>query len=208
MNSDIMRLPMACATVEHVLVLVLMTICTSKVMMFCGGSRQIFPGTLMAAYAQRRGNICSIGNFYRHMGPVTAQAIVIYHLLCMGFMTFHALCRLAVGHVTLFTVQSSMFTRVGFHFLTLIRVAGETRSLHLSHFCKIHLQRIVGIVARCAIIKCIMGTLLRFMAYSTCRDDTFLRRGMLLVTLDAPDLLVGRSPFIYFLYWALMTTRA
>jgi hypothetical protein len=31
-----------------------------------------------------------------------------------------------------------MFTRVGFHFLALIRVAGETGSLYIVHFCKIH----------------------------------------------------------------------
>jgi len=142
------------------------------------------------------------------MGLVTAQAALIGHFLCMSVVTLHALCRLTMGHMTFFTVQSSMFTRMGFHFLALIRVAGETDSLHLINCGKIHLQRIVGMVARRTIFKCVVQLVFPPMAYGTCRNDTFFRRRMLLVTIGAADFSVGRSPFLYFLYRAFMTTGA
>ena len=103
---------------------------------------------LMTTRAQSRGNIAIKLDCFWHVGLVTAKAILIDHFLCMGFMTFHALCGLTVGRVTLFTVQSSMFARVGLHFFALFRVAGQTCGLHMVYFRKVDLQRRVGGVAR------------------------------------------------------------
>jgi hypothetical protein len=87
-----------------------------------------------------------------------------------------------------------MFTRVGFHFLALIRVAGETGSLYIVHFCKIHLQRIVGIVARCAIIKCIMGMILGSVTAIAGRNGVFTLWWMFLVTIRTANLCLMQSP--------------
>jgi hypothetical protein len=87
-----------------------------------------------------------------------------------------------------------MFTRVGFHFLALIRVAGETRSLHLVHFLQIHVQRIVGVVARCAVFKCIMGMILGSVTAIAGRDGVFALRWMFLVTIRTANLCLMQSP--------------
>jgi hypothetical protein len=127
---------------------------------------------------------------------VTAKAVFIGHILYMGFMAFHALCGLPVGHMTFFTVQSSMCTRMGFHFLTLIRMAGETRSLNLAHLRQIHLQRIVGVVAGLALLKTKMNVLPRVMALVTCWNGVLPYRRVLLVTLETTNVLVQRPPLV------------
>jgi len=101
-----------------------------------------------------------------------------------------------------------MFTRVGFHFLTLIRVAGETDSLHLINCGKIHLQRIVGMVTGFAFLKTIMNRVLGAVALITPWNRIFSEGGVFGVTFETTDLLVQPSSLVDLLRGILMTLAA
>jgi hypothetical protein len=90
MNSQIMRLSMAGYTLNDCFVLVLMTIYALQPMMFCRDLRKVFACTIMAARAQRRGNISCVRNGQWFVWFVTMLAVLVDIFLCMGFMTLIA----------------------------------------------------------------------------------------------------------------------
>ncbi|OEU77919.1 MAG: hypothetical protein BA872_00365 [Desulfobacterales bacterium C00003060] len=94
------------------------------------------------------------------------------------------------------------------HFLALIRVTGQTGRLNIINRAEIHLHGVMRMVARRAIFKSIVVFIFRCMTHGACWNDTFFRRWMLQVAIDAVDLFVCRSSFVYFLYRTLMTTGA
>ena len=139
------------------------------------------------------------------MWSVTAKAVFINHLLCMGFVTLDTLCCLTMGLMTFLTVHVGMCTRMGFHLLALIGVAGETDSLDLVYFRKIHFQGIVRVVADLTFFETIMSRVFRAMAPLTWRNGVFSKGGVFHVTSSTTDVLVQRSSLVDMLGGILMT---
>ncbi len=147
---------MACKARRYGLMLVLVAKYAGKIVVLGRILGQKIQGFLMTGTAVMRRGVLGILHHQRHMDGMARHTGLEIHIIGMLFVALRAVRNLAVGRMTFVAGEVRVGAGMGLDFVTLLLVAGETRTGQLTFQCQ-HQRRMGVCVATSAILQLIMS---------------------------------------------------